>query len=257
MDSIWLRIWLDPGLDRVLFAGAVDDGRRVLVDHDALGAAEVVEGGVLEPVAALFRDDRAARERRDVFEHGLAAVAEAGGLDGGHAERAAELVHDERGEGLAVDVFGDDEQRGAHLRDLLQDGEEVLHRGDLLVMDEDHDVFERDLHVVGVRHEVRREVAAVELHALDGVERGLGALGLLDRDDAVLADLVHRVGDEVADLGVVVGRDGADLGDLVLALDVAAEGLELGHDRLHGGVDAALEVHRVRAGGDVAEARRS
>jgi hypothetical protein len=46
---------------------------------------------------------------------------------------------------------------------------------------------------------------------------GLEALGLLDRDDAVLADLLHRLGDEVADLGVVVGGDGADLGDLLLA----------------------------------------
>src|SRR5690606_27383376 len=45
-----------------------------------------------------------------------------------------------------------------------------------------------------------------------------------------------------------------DLGDLVLAADVAAEALELLHDGLHGGVDAALEVHRVGAGGDVAEA---
>jgi hypothetical protein len=52
-----------------------------------------------------------------------------------------------------------------------------------------------------IGHEVRREVAAVELHALDRVERRLEALGLLDGDHAVLADLVHRVGDELADLG--------------------------------------------------------
>jgi hypothetical protein len=60
-------------------------------------------------------------------------------------------------------------------------------------------VLEDRLHPLRIRHEVGREVAAVELHALDRLEGGLEALGLLDRDDAVLADLLHGVGDEVAD----------------------------------------------------------
>ena len=77
-------------------------------------------------------------------------------------------------------------------------------------MEQDLDVLEHDFHALGVGHEVRREVAAVELHALDHLEVGVEALGLLHRDDAVLADLVHRLGDDAADLGVVVGRDGAD-----------------------------------------------
>jgi hypothetical protein len=74
-------------------------------------------------------------------------------------------------------------------------------------------------HALGVGDEVRREVAAVELHALDDLERGLEALGLFDRDDAVLADLLHRLGDDLADGLVAVGRDGADLGDVLVALD--------------------------------------
>jgi hypothetical protein len=51
-----------------------------------------------------------------------------------------------------------------------------------------------------VGHEVRREVAAVELHALDDLELVCEALGLLDGDDALLADLLHRVGQDLADL---------------------------------------------------------
>ncbi len=123
-------------------------------------------------------------------------------------------------------------------------------------MDQDQGVLQDHLHGVRVRDEVRREVAAVELHAVDRVERRLGALGLLDGDDAVLAHLVHRLGDEVADLVVVVGRDGADLGDLLLAADVAGLRAEVFHDGLDRLVDAALEVHRVGARGDVAQARR-
>ena len=110
-----------------------------------------------------------------------------------------------------------------------------------------------DFHALRVGDEVRREVAAVELHALDDFEDGVEAARLFDGDDAVLADLLHRLGDDVADLFVVVRGDGADVGD-VLALD------RLGHlvDRLDGGLDgqldAALDVHRVRAGGDVLDA---
>ena len=82
------------------------------------------------------------------------------------------------------------------------------------------------LHALGVGDEVGGEVAAVELHAFDHFERGLHRAGFLDGDDAVLADLLHGLGDDAADLLVVVGADGADLGDHV-ALDVAVQLPEL------------------------------
>ena len=93
--------------------------------------------GVLELEADFLADDLAAGQDRDVLQHRLATIAEARRLDGGDLERAAELVHDERGERLALDVLGDDEQRAALLRDLLEHREQVLHRRDLLVVDED------------------------------------------------------------------------------------------------------------------------
>ncbi len=207
----------DAALDVVGLAGAVDDRGVVLVDHDPLGAAEVGQHRVLELEADFLGDDLAAGEHRDVAQHLLAAIAEARRLDGGDLERAAELVDDQRRQRLALDVLGDDQQRLAGLGDLLQHREQVLHRGDLLVVDEDVGVLEHGFHLLRIGDEVGREVAAVELHALDRLQRGLEALGLLDRDHAVLADLLHRLGDQVADLRVVVRGDGADLGDLLLA----------------------------------------
>ena len=177
-----------------------------------------------------------------------------GALTAAGLERAAQLVDDQRGERLALDVLGHDQERARLLRDLLEHREEVLHRADLLLVEEDLDVLEHALHALGVGDEVRREVAAVELHALDHFHLGLEAACLLDGDDAVLADLLHGVGDDLADLGVVVRRDGADRGDLLVALD------RLGHrvDGFGGGLgaelDAALDLHRVGAGGDVLEA---
>ncbi len=71
-------------------------------------------------------------------------------------------------------------------------------------------VFQRG-HLVGVGDEVGREITAVELQALDHVEFSLQALGFLDRNDTLVADLLHRLGDLRADFGVAVGRNGANL----------------------------------------------
>ena len=67
----------DAALHVVLGAGAIDDGRVVLGDDDALGLAEQVERGVLELEADVLADDLAAREHGHVLQHRLAAVAEA------------------------------------------------------------------------------------------------------------------------------------------------------------------------------------
>ena len=60
-------------------------------------------------------------------------------------------------------------------------GTRSLIAGDLLLVDEDVGVFEDALHRLRVGDEVRREVAAVELHAFDDLELGLEASCLLRR----------------------------------------------------------------------------
>ena len=58
----------------------------------------------------LFADDLATGQDGDVLEHGLAAVAEARGLDGQDVEGAAQLVDDQGRQGFAVHVLGDDDE---------------------------------------------------------------------------------------------------------------------------------------------------
>ncbi len=123
-----------------------------------------------------------------------------GALTARDLDRAAELVDDERRERLALDVLGEDEQLAALLEHLLEEREQVGHRADLLLVDEDERVVEDRRHLLGIGDEVRREVAAVELHALDRLELGRHALVLFDRDHALLADLLHGLGEDVADL---------------------------------------------------------
>ena len=85
-----------------------------------------VSGSVLELDAEVFEDRRAAGQDGDVFQHRLAAIAVAGGLHGTALERAAEPVDDQRRQGFAFDVFGDDQQRLALLDDRFEQRHQVL-----------------------------------------------------------------------------------------------------------------------------------
>ena len=71
-------------------------------------------------------------------------------------------------------------------------------------MNQDDRILEYDFHAFGVGHEVGRKVAAIELHAFHNVQRCLEGFGLFHRNDAVLANFLHRVGDDCADFLIAV-----------------------------------------------------
>src|SRR5205823_7296787 len=102
---------VDPPRDLLAVAATLDHGRLVLRDDDLAGPAQQVDTGVLELEPDGLADDLATGEDRDVLEHGLAAVAEAGRLYCDRSERAADLVDHERCEGLALNVLGDHDER--------------------------------------------------------------------------------------------------------------------------------------------------
>ena len=105
----------------------------------------------------LLGDDLAAGQDCDILQHGLAAVAEARRLDGHAGEGAAQLVDNQRGQRFALDVLGDDQQLLAGLHDLLEQRQDLLNVGDLLVGDQDVGVVENGLHLVGVGRPCRAE----------------------------------------------------------------------------------------------------
>ena len=241
---------VDAALDRLGVTGAVDDRGRVFGHDHATGATELLDLGVLELQPELLGDHLGVREDRDVLEHPLAAVAEARRLHGHTGEGAPQLVDHERRERLALDVLGDDQDRLAGLDHLLEHRQHVPDRADLLVGDQDVGVLQHCLHAVLVGDHVGRDVALVELHALGELEVHAERLALLDVHDAVLADLLDRVGDHVADV-VVAGGDRRHAGDLVLAGDLLGLRGDVLDDLVDGFLDAALERQRVGAGRDV------
>ena len=116
-------------------------------------------------------------------------------------------------------------------------------------MNENERIFERDFHALRIGYEIRAEIAAVKLHTLDHFERGLHRLRLFHGDHAIFANLVHCLGNDVADSCIAICRYGADLRNHV-AFNVFLEALDLCDGALHSFVDAAFERHRIRAGGN-------
>ena len=112
--------------------------------------------------------------------------------------------------------------------------------------------LEHGLHLVGVGHEVRRDIASVELHTLNDLDLCLGTLGLLDCNDTLFLHLTHCLCDELADESIVVGGCGGDLLYLCHVLtDFLSLLLQVSHNCLYGLVDTAFQVHRVGACGHV------
>ena len=180
-----------------LLTGALDDGGVVLVDGDALGASQMLQREALQLEAQVLGDRLATGQHGDVLQHLLAPIPEARRLDRADLQRAAQLVHHQRRQRLAVDVLGDDEQGACGLGHQLQQGQQILQAGKPLLVHQEEAVLQHRLHALGVGHEVGRQIAAVELHPLDHLQRGLHGLRLLDGDHPLLADLLHGLRQEV------------------------------------------------------------
>src|SRR5258705_1605831 len=69
-----------------------DNRSIVFVDGDLLGAAEIFKLDVLQLDTQIFADDLAARQDSNVFEHRLAAIAEAGRLNRGDIQSSTQRV---------------------------------------------------------------------------------------------------------------------------------------------------------------------
>ena len=132
---------LDADLDVGGLAATFDDGGGVLGDGDLLGPPESLTSSFSRSMPSSSMIGRATGEDRDVLEHGLATITEAGALTAATFRTPRSLLTTS-GEGFAVDVFGDDEQALAALGDLAEDRKDVLCGGDLLLVDQDVAVLE-------------------------------------------------------------------------------------------------------------------
>jgi len=102
-----------------------------------------------------------------------------GAWRGGQKNRrgsAAELVQNEGGKSLALDILGDDEQLASGLDYFLKQRENVLDIGKFLVGDKNERIVKNRFHLLGIGSHIRAAIAAVKLHSFNYFAGSVGRL---------------------------------------------------------------------------------
>jgi len=110
-------------------------------------------------------------------------------------------------------ALGDDQERPACLGDFFEQWQKVGQTADFLFINQNVRFCQPRLHRLGIRHEVRRKITFIELHAFHDFQRGFDRFGFFDSDGAIFTDLVHGIGNDLTNCVVPVCRDGCDLSD--------------------------------------------
>lgn len=242
--------------NRVLGAITVQDNGVLLGDGDGTGGAEELGSGLLELEVELVSEDGSVGENGKIAKDGLAVVTEAGSLDSSNLKLATELVENADSKSLTVDVLSNDDKGTALLGGGLKSRDDVLDGRDLLLREEDERLLKLNLLGLGVGDEVGGDEATVETHTLGNLELIVHGLALLDGDNTLLANLLHGVGNQLADVGITVGTDSGDLGNLGAGSDIPLVGLEVLNNSIDSSLSATAKIHGVAASSYVLDGLR-
>ena len=233
-----------------LLAGAAHDDGVVLRDDDLIGSAKNVKFSLIKNETNILADELGTSGNGNILHGVLSVITEAGRLDGADLEATSELVENEGGKGLTVDILSNDKKLTLVLGSVLEELENGLNAADLLVAEEDEGVLELGLRGLGVGGEVRRDVTAVPLDTLDVLNFGLESLTILSGDRGLVAELLEDSGKNTTDVLVTVGRNGGNVLNLLGSLHGGGHGLELLDDGVNGELNTTAEVHGVHASGN-------
>ena len=110
----------DTTFNGCALADTFDNGGIVVVYVNLLGPSQIGNTDTLQVDAQVFEDGLGASQNGDIFQHGLAPIAIAGGLYSRHVQNATKLIDHQSGQGLAFHVFGNDQQRSIGFGHRLQ-----------------------------------------------------------------------------------------------------------------------------------------
>src|SRR5690606_9899467 len=224
---------VNAGFDFVFVAFAVHDDGVFFRHFHLTGPTQLFNGGGLQFETEFFRNDLAARQNGDVFQHRFTPLAETRRFHRHGRERTPQFVHDEGGQRFPFHIFGDDQERFSLLHDPLQHGQDFLNVAQFFVGNQDVRIFQDRFHFFRVRNHVRRNVPAVKLHPFDDFQFGVEAFGFFHGNDAVIAHFFHGLGDQFANRFVGSGN-GSHLSNGLTALNRFRDAFNFFHRRVDG-----------------------
>src|SRR5699024_2526610 len=248
---------LDAAVDLLLGASSLNDGGLVLGYNNLACLTQQWQVSGLQGQAYLFGNNLATGQDCHILQGCLAAVAEAWRLNRNGLEGATDLVNNQSRQGLALNIFSDNQQWLARLHNLLQQWNEVLDVGDLGGNQQDVWIFEDCFLTLNVSCEVARDVALVKAHTLGNLEVNTKGVGLFNGNNGVLvhraiSDGVHCFSNLLTNCWVRCGNTSGG-SNLLLGLNFLSGCQQCINYGLGRCFDAALDAHWVRASSYVAQ----
>ena len=146
---------IDAGFNIGLLTGTLDQGRVILVDDNVFGSSQICQFERIKFDSQCFKNGCTTGQNRNVFHHGLTAIAVARSFDSDTGEGTTQTVDHECRKGFAFDIFSNNQQWFALLSNLFEQWNQILDIADLLLEDKHISIFEYSFHCVGIGHKVR------------------------------------------------------------------------------------------------------
>ena len=239
-------------LDVLFVTGTVYDGRVILGNSYLVGSTQHFDSSLFQLQTFFLADDNTTGQHCNILQHFLATVTEARSLHCTNLQLRTQTVYNQSCQRFAIHIFCNNQQRTTGLYCRFEDRQEIFQVGNLLIINQDVRFFHFALHLLRIGNEVSREVTTVELHTFNHTDSSISTLCLFDSDNTVFGNFAHSVCNQLADNGVVVGRNGSNLLNLVI---VVTHCFRLAFDRInHFGnslVDTAFDIHRASTGSHV------
>ncbi len=233
-----------------LLASTVNDGGVVLIQNHTLGVTQVLQGGGVQAQADFFGNHGTTGQDGNILQHGLATVTKARSLNSSHFDNATHVVDNQSRQSFAFNIFGNDQQRAAGFGNSFQNRQQLTDVGNFLVNQQQQRLFQLSHHGVRLVDEVRRQVAAVKLHPFNNSQFVFQTGAFFNGNYTFFANLFHRVGDDVTNGAVRVGRNGTYLGNGLGVGTWLGLLFELLNNGTRSTINATLQIHRVHAGGN-------
>jgi len=187
------------------FSSSSHDNDIVLRDDDLLGRSHDGNIGIGEALSEVLRDELGTSGDSDILHGVTSVVTESRGLDAANLESTTELVDNEGGESLRLNILSNDEEGLLGLHAALEEGEELLDGADLLVKEEKGSILEDTLLGLGVSDEVGGNESTVPLESLNVLNFSLKRFAFRDGDGSVSSESLENAGNESSNDGITVG----------------------------------------------------
>ncbi|SPY44866.1 Uncharacterised protein [Porphyromonas cangingivalis] len=162
-------------LDCRFIAYAINNDGGVFVDNNTFRLTQIFQSSFFQFQTDLFRDNSTRSQGRDVLQHRFTTVAEARCFNRCNFNDTAHGVHYQSRQGFAFNVFCNDQQWLAGFRYGFQNWQHFTDVRDFLVSQQNEWAFKFNRASFWFIDEVRRQVAAIELHTFYNVQLVLQA----------------------------------------------------------------------------------